>query len=377
MAKRADNHDGSCREILTGRHAGKWRVQFAYTNDRGQKVRVDRILPTKTKGKELLQSLRRGERIAHAANERETTLGEWFEWLAEHDWPEAIADVTIAYRRGRFRKYVQKQLGDVPLGNIDPLQVREFYRSLRNRGVSDSLLQEVRADLVRVFNQAIVPYQRIPMSVANPFRLPLQRPKPRSAVALTPDQVKAALACKSLSASERALLGLFLLAGLRLGEVMAITYGQLHFEQGLITIDRAVHVAYAGKQTVGLPKGGKKRNAVMCQRLATLLEAICENLESDCLLFPSESGVPKMKKVIYAAWRRIVASSGLPESMSPHDCRLTHVNIIEKLMPAVSTTTLKEHVGHATNGVTETNYTRPITSAQAILREELDRHFGP
>jgi len=61
--------------------------------------------------------------------------------------------------------------------------------------------------------------------------------------------------------------------------------------------------------------------------------------------------------------------------MSPHDCRLTHINIIEKLMPMVSATTLKEHVGHAASGVTEANYTRPLTTAQAVLRDELDRVF--
>ena len=42
----------------------------------------------------------------------------------------------------------------------------------------------------------------------------------------------------------------------------------------------------------------------------------------------------------------------------------------------MSTTTLKEHVGHSATGVTEANYTRPITSAQQILRDELDRVLG-
>jgi hypothetical protein len=62
--------------------------------------------------------------------------------------------------------------------------------------------------------------------------------------------------------------------------------------------------------------------------------------------------------------------------MSPHDCRLSHINWIEKLCPEVSATTLKEHVGHAADGVTEVNYTRPITPSQALLRESLDRLLG-
>lgn len=379
MARRADNNDGSCREILTGRLKGKWRVQFRQENDLGQIIRIDRIFPTKTLAREFLQGLRRGERIATARKDREQTLAEWFEWLAENDWPEAIAEVTIAYRRGRFRKYVERELGGIPLSKLDPLQVRAFYRRLRDNGVGDSTLQEIRGDLVRTFNQAIVPYQRIPMSVANPFRLPLQRPLPRLAVALTPEEVKSALGCSGLTCAERALLGLFLLGGLRLGEVMAVTRGQVRFDAQLIVVDRAVHIAYGGKQSIGLPKGGKTRNAVMCQCLSRLLELHCQGADPDTLLFAAEGGVPRMKKVMYAAWKRIVNATELPNTISPHDCRLTHINLIEKLMPTVSATTLKEHIGHAASGVTEVNYTRPISPAQAILREELERvlGFGP
>jgi hypothetical protein len=63
--------------------------------------------------------------------------------------------------------------------------------------------------------------------------------------------------------------------------------------------------------------------------------------------------------------------------MTPRDCRLTHINWIEKLLPEVSPTTLKEHVGHAAEGVTQVNYTRPITPAQEILRAGIERLIVP
>jgi len=85
-----------------------------------------------------------------------------------------------------------------------------------------------------------------------------------------------------------------------------------------------------------------------------------------------------MKKRTYDVWEAIVAKSGLPEDMSPHDCRLSHVNWIEKLLPEVSPTTLKEHVGHASGQtVTEINYTRPLTPALDLLREGIERLVCP
>lgn len=377
MANRADNFDGSCREILTGRHRGKWRVQFTVIEGTGFKRRVSRIFPNKTEGKQFLQSVRRGERAAEVRREKEMTLGQWFEWLVENDWSESLAGNTISYRCGRFRNHVAPHLGNKPLSKIDAMQVRALYKHLRDQGASETLIREVRSDLVRVFNQAISPYQRLPTSLANPFRLPLPQRKPREAVALTPEEVKEALAQDALTESQRAMLGLFLLAGLRLGEMMAMTCGQIRLESDIIVVDRAVKVEAGGKQSLGLPKGDKTRNVVLCQPLKSIMVPFIAEMAEDELLWPKATEMkPRMKKLVYATWRTVVKAAKLPEGMSPHDCRLTHINLIEKLMPRVSVTTLKEHVGHSATGVTEANYTRPITSAQKILRSELDRVFG-
>jgi len=377
METRAEMGDGSCREIMSGRQMGKWRVQYRITEPSGRRRRLSRIFDTKTEARTFLRDLRHGRKIEAKRQSQELTLAAWFDWLVENDWSEALAENTIGYRRARFARYVDDHLGGVPLSRIDALQVRAFYQALRKQGLSASLICAIKTDLVRVFNQAISPYQRIPTSIANPFRLSLTRPVTRQAVALTPQEVKKAIRSPNLSASQRAQLSLFLLAGLRLGEVMAITCGQLRFRDNLITVDRAVQVAFGGAQTVGLPKGRKTRNVVMCMMLREILQEHCKGLNPDGLLWPAATeNKPRMKKLVYATWRTILRDAKLPPEMSPHDCRLTHINVIEKLMPNVSTTTLKEHVGHAATGVTEANYTRPLTSAQSILRKELDRVFG-
>lgn len=379
MASRADNKDGSCREILSGIHKGKWRVQFTQTDDMGRKTRLSRLFDTKTDGKAFLHELRHGVRVEAAKRKKDLTLGGWFDWLAENDWPESLDEKTIAIRQGRFNKHVRKDLGGVPLRKIDPLAVRSFYRELREKGVGESTVHAIKANLVRVFNQAITPYGRIPMTHANPFRLTLQSPPLRIAVAIAPDEAKKALACDKLTAKERAMLATFLLAGLRLGEQMALTRGQLLFEQNLIFVDRAVKLDKKGGQAIGLPKGDKKRLAVLCPTLKAILCELAADMTPDEHLWPAESkNQPRMKRSVYRTWTAIVEKTGLPSEMSPHDCRLSHINWIEKLLPDVSPTTLKEHVGHASGqSVTELNYTRPLTPAQDILRAGLERLASP
>jgi integrase len=374
MRLRAAHGDGSCSPIQTGKHKGKWRVQTVVKDGLGGKRRISRLFSTQKEGKDFLRSLIKDEESALALAVKEVTLGEWFEWLAQNDWPDTLDAKTIAYRRGRFKKYVAKRWGNVPLTKIDPIEVKAFYKKLREDGVGHATRQVLRSDLVRAFNQAVSPYRKVPMIWGNPFRLSIDSPPKRDAVALTPMEAMEALRSENLDDSRRAMLAVFLLGGLRLSEQMALTVRQVNFDKGLIYVDQALLLDEKGVQDVGLPKGDKKRTVVMCAELAGMLRPICACKPQDAYLWPAMSeNKPRMKKLVYATWRTIVKDAQLPLAMSPHDGRLSHINWIEKLCPDVSTTTMKEHVGHAAEGVTEVNYTRPISPAQDLLRESLSR----
>ena len=373
MANRADHGEGSCRPINTGKLAGKWRVQYVLEDTTGVKKRISRVFPTQREGKEFLRSLKRSDQVATIHKVQAMTFGEWFMWLSENDWKESLDPKTLRDRVSRYEKYAAQRWSRVPLTKIDPMDVRAFYQKLKEDGVGEHTRIALKAGLVRAFNQAITPYRRVPHFWSNPFCLDMPAPERRVAVALSPEDAKKALASKKLNDSRRAMLGVFLLAGLRLGEQMALTRGQLKMDQGLILVDRAVKLDERSSQSIGLPKGGKVRSTVMCDTLKRILEPLIVELGEDDLLWPqSIENRPRMKALVYATWRRIRKESGLPDDMSPHDCRLTHINWIEKLCPHVSMTTLKEHVGHSADGVTEVNYTRPLTPAQDLLRISID-----
>src|SRR5207302_8660063 len=134
--------------------------------------------------------LLRGANIAAAQKTKELTLGAWFDWLVENDWPETLSEQTISARETRFRKYVRARLGEVPLGSLDPMVVKKLYRSLADERVGQSTVLEVKRDLVRTFNQAIQPYRRVPFNLGNPFKLTVPSPPRREAIALAPEQAK-------------------------------------------------------------------------------------------------------------------------------------------------------------------------------------------
>jgi integrase len=364
--------------VISGKSAGKWRVQFTHEDEFGRKTRLSRLFSTKTEGKDFLRDLRRGVHVENIQHKKELTLEGWFDWLVANDWQESLAETTIAARICRFNKYVRKEWGGVALMRLDSLAFKAFYRKLQEDGVGQPTVLELKRDLVRVFNLAIKPYHRVPCSCGNPFALHVATPPRRDAVALTPEEAIKAIHTKTLSTKEGAKLATFLLAGVRLSEQMALTREQLLFEKNLIAIDRAVKFNSKRGQTLGLPKGNKTRMAVMCPTLKTILCEAFGDLSGSDLLWPcDDKNQPRLKRNVYRTWAMIVEKTELPPDMSPHDCRLTHINWIEKLLPDVSPTTLKEHVGHAASGVTEVNYTRPLTPAQDILRSGLESLINP
>jgi hypothetical protein len=162
---------------------------------------------------------------------------------------------------------------------------------------------------------------------------------------------------------------------------MALTAEQVDFAQGVIVIDRAIKLGPTGRQEVGLPKGDKARLVALCPTLADLLKPVVS--DSDGYLFSAESAdKPKMKKVVYSTWKRILKESGLPDELELRDCRLSHNSWIEKFCPTVSLSTRLEHMGHSVNrnnsehkGLTVNvrNYTRFLSGGLDILRKELER----
>lgn len=386
--------EGSIRKRLSGKLAGKWRVQWAYDDPiTSQLVTVDRIFPTQAEAARYLKDLKArvhtGQRIEEANSKRALTLNAWFDDLAgtaatgyKGRWQEDGMKVpTISTKVSRYNTHVRaSDLGRLPLQHLDIDRVRAFFRAMKDAGTSKATMKDVQGVLVKVLNDAIDTYEKVP-NLRNSFsKVKLETPAVREAIVVTPQDGMKAI--RNLNAAEdRAFLGLFLLAGLRLSEHMAITSSQIDFEKGVIVVDRAVKLGPTGQQAIGLPKGDKTRVVAMCPTLAELLKPLAA--KTDSYLFSAASvDRPRMKKLVYLHWRRILKEAGLPAALEPRDCRLSHNTWLEKFCPKVSLSTRLEHMGHSVNrnnsehkGLTVNlrNYTRFVSDAQAILRKELER----
>lgn len=404
---KALNGEGSVKKVKSGKHAGKWRVQISYVLN-NELVKVDKIR-TELYGeggakelydehKEIAKAAAKGEDLVVQIAEKKAkvglTVGQWFDWLCEHDWRDEICGKTALNRKARFEKFVRSRWGSVPLAAIDAMAVKGFYKELVQAAderlakgeakPGHAQILEMKRDLVRLYNLARMPYGRVPATIVNPFAVTLPKRgdgtatvQARAGIIVMPEDAKKAMLAKDLDTERRAFLALLMLGGVRLGEAQAITKGQLHFDEGLIHIDRAIHEEN-GRQWVGKPKKDKLRWVVMCPALAAILKAQVAGLADDELLFASTTDSRRWRtnKLTYATWRRIKKEAKLPAAMQTRDCRLSHNTWIEKLMLDVSKMTRYEHMGHAGEGVNEINYVRPLSPAQTVLRDAIEKVAG-
>ena len=386
--------EGSVRKRLSGKLAGKWRVQWTYEDPMtSQLVTVDRTFVTQGQAARFLKDLKArvhtGQKIEGANAKKMLTLNAWFDELAGSTengfggrWSEdGMKPQTIAAKVSRYNSNVRRSdLGPLPIQHVDVDRARSFFRGMKEGGKSKATMKDVQAVLVKVLNDAIDTYEKFP-NLRNAFRkVRLEAPEARDAIVVTPE--KAMKAIRSLQEpADRAFLGLYFLAGLRLSEQMALTSEQVDFATGVIIVDRAVKLSPTGRQDIGLPKGDKTRLVAMCSTLAEILKPVATDHEG--YLFRADSAdKPKMKKVVYSTWKRILKESGLPEELELRDCRLSHNSWIEKLCTKVSISTRLEHMGHSVNrnnsehkGLTVNvrNYTRFLKQGFDVLREELER----
>jgi integrase len=393
MAK-AISGEGSIRKRLSGKLAGKWRVQWSYDDPMSNDLTtVDRTFPTQAEAarflKELKARVHTGQKIEESNTKKALTLNAWFDDLAGTSesgyagrWSEdGMKPQTIAAKVSRYNSNVRhSELGSLPVQFIDVDRARAFFRAMKEAGKSKATMKDVQAVLVKVMNDAIDTYEKFP-NLRNAFsKVKLETPEAREAIVVTPENAMKAIR-KLEAPADRAFLGLYFLAGLRLSEQMALTAEQVDFAQGVIVIDRAIKLGPTGRQEVGLPKGDKARLVALCPTLADLLKPVVS--DSDGYLFSAESAdKPKMKKVVYSTWKRILKESGLPDELELRDCRLSHNSWIEKFCPTVSLSTRLEHMGHSVNrnnsehkGLTVNvrNYTRFLSGGLDILRKELER----
>lgn len=358
MAGRRSNGEGT-----TVRVKGGWKAVFTISTN-----------PRKTKSKQPFK--RRADAIAWLAqcqSERDAgtfsrpssdsmLLCDWVTtWLAEVKRDQSTA-TYLAYQH-HAEKFLVPALGRFPITEIRPMAIRNMLADLERDYAGRSTLQEIYKITNTCFATA-VKMELIPKNPADQ----VSRPKHTRADIhpFSVNEVKAILA----AAESHRLRGLFVVAfslGLRQGELFALEWSDVDWDQARIRIERQA-VSNRGKLEVKPPKTKAGRRSLelagpvldaMRERQAV---AMSEGQAGVSLIFPAPRGGYNQRSTFAVReWKPILRACGIDERGLHH---ARHTFATHALLNGCPLHVVSKILGHANPSVTLNIYSHLIDTAQ-------------
>jgi integrase len=272
------------------------RVRDGFYDKRGAHVAAARIVAAYVADAANVEQVER-ERQTRGVSFREVT-GDYLRWLADvkgakpatlRDHRSTLAESGTPYKRGKgsVNGHVMDALGDRPAGKVTTREVEDLLSKVSKTGVSPRTVNKYRAVLSAVFNygmrQATYGLPSNPVAHTDKRR----EPHPGALLYYSPEDVEAlarALADGKHRASdddertetERAedrqdaeLVRVAAYAGLRLGELIALRWRDVHFTGHALTISRAMSAGVEGST-----KSGRVRRVPLSDQAAAALDRL-------------------------------------------------------------------------------------------------------
>ena len=224
-----------------------------------------------------------------------------------------------------WTKWIQPTLGARPVASLTKADIRSLAASWHAAGLARSTIKGQLAALSACLSQAV----EDGILATNPAHnaLPKLRGEGKNVVgkALTQQQIDHLLTtCKETMPAVYPLLLLWLRTGLRLGEALALQWGDLDLENRAVSVRRTLTYRYADKY--GATKGGGRNDEIvdLSQQLTQVLRAYKPvTAEPEDLVFSSGNGHPlNPSNIRNRVWKPLLQEAKLP-AFRIHDLRHT------------------------------------------------------
>ena len=367
MARRSTKGTGT---VFFHKGRKRWVAQITVGHDpaTGKPRKLTRSFPTKKEAEAWRAEMALKHFRGLLAPPESITLRDWAErWLqgkAREVRPRTVAlyRQELAYALPSLKDPSAKDpLGLLRLGGVQPAHVRAVVDALLERGLSPRTVRKVREKLHALFEEALS-LELVPRNPVAPVKVRVPRGEAREKAGRTLEREEAARLLEALDAHpdpRTALaLRLCLACGLRKGEVLALRWGDVDLEAGLLHV-RRTWVSDGKRAVLSQPKTASGRRAVPIPHatLARLREYrawweahLGGPLSPEDWVFPGNArDRPLDLNALNHTLRRITTRLGLPP-VRVHDLRHTYGSFL--LANGAPLELVAERMGHANPNIT-------------------------
>lgn len=229
-AKRTGRKRGHGEGTIYQRPDGLWSAQVSLPDGKRKTVYAKTRKEVQDKLTATLSDVRQGLPVPT----RQTTVGQFLDtWLTEVIKPRLRWTTYRSYEQN-VRNHITPVLGKVKLADLAAPQIQSFLNTKQTAGLSPRSVQYIHDILRGALNQA-VDWNLIPRNPIERARRP--RAERFQAPTLTPDDARAVLDAVRCDRLE-AVVTVALAVGLRQGEALGLTWADVNFDAGTITVNR-------------------------------------------------------------------------------------------------------------------------------------------
>ncbi len=273
----------------------------------------------------------------------------------------------------RVYRYAVEQvvagLGEIPVADLRPSDVRRFLDALIQRGLAPRSICLIHAVLKMLLDAAVTDE----LIARNPAQR-VHRPgvTKHEVVVWQPDEIRKFLAVADAH-PYAALWRLAIETGMRIGELRGLSWRDIDVAAGQLTVRRTATVDDRGRPILGdSPKSpAGRRTLPLSPRVVALLAARRANATST-LVFPGRSGGLLRRDTLGRWFRALVAEAGI-RPIRLHDLRHTAATLL--LLQGVPAHVVAAVLGHSNPSVTLGVYAHLIPGSTRDALDLLTRYL--
>lgn len=357
MAKAAQNA-GSIRQ----RKNGRWEARVTVGTDPGTGKPVRRSIYGNTQAevrKQMIAVLREVDKGTYQTPEK-VTVAQWMqEWLSTF-CANKVKPLTLQSYQGIIKNHIIPAIGSLKLQAVKGTHIQRLYNTMTAAGLSSKTVKNVSAVLHKAFGVAM----KQGIIAANPCSAAeLPKAEHKEIHPLADDEIPLFLSAIDNSPMRNA-FALCLFAGLREGECLGLSWKQVDFERGRITVSQQLQKekTKGGRYYIApSTKSGKPRTieppsiafqylkAERVKQLENRLKAGPAWSNPDDLVFTDEAGGHYAIHTFYKRFKAIATSIGRPDAR-PHDLRHTAATVA--IASGADIKSVQDLLGHSTASFT-------------------------
>ena len=278
--------EGTIHKINNGSYQARMTIGY---DENGKQKRQAKYFKTMKEAKDWITEVKASRDKGNYIEPSKITLSEWIDiWLEEYK-KRTVKPTTYSKLYRSLDKHIKPTIGGIKIKDLRAEMVQRVMNDLSDRGLSIGTIRIVRDALYGALQQA-VENELISKNVSAKVHLP--NGKQKKVRVLTQEEQKKFTAVAKESLTGRAFI-LALYTGLRIGELLALTWSDINFDEGTLSIDKTLSAyaqpnepnsgksKYSYKRRVGTPK--TKSSIRIIPIVPWLLEILREEKENSIL----------------------------------------------------------------------------------------------